>query len=138
MRLPDGYAIAEMKLDGASARNNVMKWTGPDTPLTIVLTSRPGAVSGTVRNHDQMAVRGAVVALLPDPLGDKISPVTIRYAESGDGGTFVFKDLAPGIYRAVILNGKEDGQDADLRERAVKAEAIEVRAGQSASINLKR
>jgi Carboxypeptidase regulatory-like domain len=140
MPLPDGYAVAEIRFEGASARNNVMKLSGPDTPLTIVVTSRPGAVSGLVRNDDQMPVRGALVALLPDPLPDKISPTTIRYAESDDGGTFVFKNVAPGTYRAVVLNGEEDvGRgDASLRERAAKADAIEVRAGQSASINLKR
>jgi hypothetical protein len=138
--LQDGYAVAQMRFDGASARNNVMTLSGQDAPITIVITSRPGLVSGIVRNDAQTPVRGATVALFPDPLPDKISPTTIRYAESGDGGTFVFKDLAPGGYRAVILNGEEDVHlgDAGLRERAAKAEAIEVRAGQSASINLKR
>jgi len=140
MRLPDGYAVAEIRFEGASPHNNIMTLSGPDTPLTIVLTSRPGAVGGTVRNNDQMPVRGALVALLPDALPDKISPTTIRYAESGDGGTFVFKDVAPGRYRVVVLNREEDVQGGDdgLRERAAKAEAIEVRAGQSVSINLKR
>jgi hypothetical protein len=87
-----------------------------------------------------MPVRGALVALLPDSLPDKISPTTIRYVESGDGGTFVFKDLPPGTYRAVILNREEDVHrgNGDLLEKASKAEATEVRAGQSASINLKR
>jgi hypothetical protein len=140
MRLPDGYAVAEIRFEGASARNNVMELSGPDTPLTIVLTSRPGAVSGVVRNDDQIPVRRALVALLPDALPERISPTTIRYAQSGDGGAFVFKDVAPGTYRAVVLNGEEDvGRgDAGLRERAARAEAVEVRAGQSASINLKR
>jgi hypothetical protein len=140
MRLPDGYAVADIRFEGASTHNNIMKLNGPDTPLTIVLTSRPGAVGGTVRNNDQMPVRGALVALLPDALPDRISPTTIQYAESGDGGTFVFKDVAPGMYRAVVLNGEEDVHKGDprLREMAAKAEAIEVRAGQSANINLKR
>lgn len=80
------------------------------------------------------------MALLPDPLPDRISPVTIRYAESAEGGTFVFKDVAPGMYRTVIVNGEADVHrgDADFREKAAKAEAIDVRAGQSVSINLKR
>jgi hypothetical protein len=138
--LPEGYAVAQMRFEGASARNNAMTLSGPDAPITIVVTSRPGLVGGMVRSDDQTPVRGATVALLPDPLPDEISPATIQYAESGDGGAFVFKDVAPGAYRAVVLNGDEDvhGSDAGLRERAAKAEALEVRPAQSASVSLKR
>jgi hypothetical protein len=58
--------------------------------------------------NDQMPVRGAWVALLPNPLPNRISPTTIRYANSGDGGTFIFKDVAPGMYQAVVLDGEDD------------------------------
>jgi hypothetical protein len=93
-----------------------------------------------VRSDDQTPVRVATVALLPDPLPVKVSPATIQYAESGESGAFVFKDVAPGMYRAVVLLGDEDvhGSDSGLRERAAKAEALEVRAGQSVSVSLKR
>ncbi len=138
--LPEGYAVVQMRFDGASAHNNVMTLSGPDSPIAIVVTSRPGVVGGMVRSDDQTPVRGATVALLPDPLPDKVSPATIQYAESGQSGTFVFKDVAPGMYRAVVLVGDEDvhGSDSGLRERAAKAEALEVRAGQSVSVSLRR
>lgn len=138
--LPYGYAVVQMRFDGSSARNNVMTLSGPETPITILVTSRPGIVGGIVRSDDQTPVRGATVALLPDPLPVKVSPATIQYAESGESGAFVFKDVAPGMYRAVVLLGDEDvhGSDSGLRERAAKAEALEVRAGQSVSVSLKR
>jgi hypothetical protein len=138
--LPEGYAVVQMRFDGASALNNVMTLSGPDAPIAIVVTSRPGVVGGMVRSDDQAPVREATVALLPDPLPDKVSPATIQYAESGENGSFVFKDVAPGMYRAVVLVGNEDvhGSDSGLRERAAKAEALEVRAGQSVSVSLKR
>jgi hypothetical protein len=112
---------------------------GPETPLTLVVTSRPGAVGGVVRDDDRKPVRGVGVALLPDPLPDRIAPSTIQFTESAEAGTFVFKNVARGMYRAIVLKGDEDARSAGaaLRDAAAKAEAIEVRAGQSVSVNLK-
>lgn len=68
MRIPEGYAVTEIRFERSSARNNAMNLSGPNTPVAIVLTSRPSAVGGIVRNEDQTPVRGGMVALLPDPL----------------------------------------------------------------------
>jgi hypothetical protein len=94
-----------------------------------------------VRDEDQAPVRGASVALLPDPLPDKIGPDAIRTAESGNDGAFVFRDVAPGNYRALVLTAADRSHERDagyLRDLAAKADRIEVRAGQSVSVNLQR
>lgn len=51
--LPYGYAVVQMRFDGSSARNNVMTLSGPETPITILVTSRPGIVGdGSERRPD--------------------------------------------------------------------------------------
>lgn len=138
--LPAGYAVTQVLFDGAAARGT-MSLTSQGTALTFVVTSHPGAVTGIVRDEDQVPVRGASVALLPDPLPDRIGPDAIRPAESGNDGAFVFRDVAPGNYRAVVLTAADRSHERDagyLRELTPKADRIEVRAGQSVSVNLKR
>jgi hypothetical protein len=138
--LPEGYALAQTMFEGASAGTTTIHLSAPDTPVNFVLTSRPGAVAGTVRDASQNAVRGASVGLLPDPMPDKVAPGAIRIEHAGDDGAFVFRNVAPGRYRAVVLTGP-DGEESDvehLRELAARAEAFELRAGLSATISLKR
>ena len=137
--LPDGYAVAQVLFDGASPRNTTMTLAAPDTPLTFIVTSRAGALAGTVRD-DQGTVRGAHVLLLPDPLPDKLGPEIIRTEDSGEGGSFAFRNLAPGRYRALVLADAELASEGDpeyLRQR-VGGEVIEVAAGQTARVDLKK
>jgi hypothetical protein len=138
--LPDGYAVAQVLFEGSSPRNTTISLNAPDTPLTFVITSRPGAVAGVVRREDQTPVRGASVVLLPDPLPDKPARGVIRVKESAEDGTFLFKDLAPGKYRALVVNGSDlahEGGAGYLREQAARADAFEVLAGRSVTVNLK-
>ena len=139
--LPEGYAVAQVLFPGSSPFHSTMNLSAPGTPLTFVLTSRPGAVATVVRDEDQAPVRGAFVALLPDPLPDKVGPSVIRTGESGNDGACVFRDVAPGKYRVVVLPGSDTAYGSDvgyLREQAAKADAFEVRAGEAANVNLRR
>jgi hypothetical protein len=139
--LPDGYAIAQVLFEGASPSGSTITLSAPDTPLTFVLTSRPGAIAGVVRDDNQEPVRGAEVVLLPDPLPDKVGPEVIQTHQSGDDGGFAFRNLAPGKYRALILREGDlfgEGNPDYLRQRAAGVEAIEVMAGQVAKAELKR
>jgi hypothetical protein len=140
VNVPSGYALAEIRFEGSSPLKNFMTLSAPDTPLTIVLTSRPGAVAGFVRDENEAGVRGAMVELFPDPLPEKIAPTTVRFTESAEGGAFAFKDVAPGTYRALVIVSDLDfrNDDTSMRAMLAKVEVFEVRAGQSATINLKR
>lgn len=139
--LPKGYAIAQILFDGASPMNTVLSLSTPDTPLTFALTSRPGSVSGVVRDGNQDPVRDAIVLLLPEPLSAKPDPETLKTQQSvGDGG-FTFGDLAPGKYRVLVLTDEDQTREGDveyLRQRAAGAEVVEVAAGQAARVELKR
>jgi len=140
--LPLGYAVAQVLSAGSSARDSAVTLSAPGTPIAFVVTSRPGAVAGVVRDENQVPVRGAAVALLPDPLSDTAFAFrAFRTGESGDDGAFAFKDLAPGKYRAVVLTEPKSvslNDVAYLRERAASAEPIELRAGQLVTVNLRR
>jgi hypothetical protein len=139
MGLPDGYSVAQVLFTGSTSRYSAMTLTAPDTGLTFVLTSHPGAIAGVVRDHDQAPLKGAEVILLPDPVPDKAGPAAILAEDSGDDGGFVFRNLAPGNYRAVVLTPAEQASEGDmvyLGAQAARADPIEVRAGQTAVANL--
>ena len=78
--LPSGYAqtVVQVGLYG-------------QTELSLAVTSKPGAIVGTVRDEDQSPVNGAAVVLGSD------SPLSKR-AKSGTAGEFRFSDVAPGKY----------------------------------------
>jgi hypothetical protein len=140
LRLPPGYAVAQVLFAGSSPRNTAITLSAPATPLTFVVTSHPGAVAGVVRDDSQAPVRGASVVLLPDPLPDKVAPGVVRVETSGDDGSFAFRDLSPGKYRALVLTGSNRAYEGDpgyLREQAARVDAFEVRAGQLANVTLK-
>jgi hypothetical protein len=141
LRLPPGYAVAQVLFAGSSPRNTAITLSAPATPLTFVVTSHPGAVAGVVRDDNQIAVRGVSVVLLPDPLPDKVAPGEVRVETSGDDGSFAFRDLAPGKYRALVLTGSDRAYEGDpgyLREQAERVDSFEVRAGQLVNVTLKR
>jgi hypothetical protein len=78
--LPSGYAQAVVEVGLYSP-----------TELSLVVTSKAGAILGTVRDEDQTPVSGAPVVLMLD------SPLSKR-TKSGTGGEFRFSDVAPGKY----------------------------------------
>ena len=87
--LPDGYAV----LGGDDQPVGIYG----STEVTFVVTSKPGAITGTVRDKDQYPVAKSVVTLMP--AGD---PRRRRSTESGAAGEFSFRNVAPGKY---LVNG---------------------------------
>jgi hypothetical protein len=87
--LPDGYAV--LSGDGQP----VGIYGGAQ--IDFVLTSKPGAIAGVVRDSSQAPVAGSTVTLAPESDTRRHST-----AKSGPAGEFIFRNLAPGKYR---LNG---------------------------------
>lgn len=139
--LPAGYAVAQILLGGGLPSDGTVSLSGPDTPLTIVLTSHPGAIAGVVRDSDQNPVSQATVVLFPDGLTAKTDRSRILTKSSGADGSFAFRDLAPGKYRAITLSepdGERQGDVNYLREKAAGMDAIEVTGGQTVRVEVKR
>jgi hypothetical protein len=91
--LPDGYAVTRILFGGVDVSDRPVSVSGPGE-LTFVVTSKPGAIAGVVRDRNQNPVKGATVRLT-SPFGDpRRSPET----QSGANGEFGFRNLRPGKY----------------------------------------
>ena len=138
--LPPGYAVTQVLVGGLPSDGLVAVDT-PETPITLVLTSRAGAVAGVVHDSDQNPVTGATVVLFPEPLTNRTDRARIVTQVSSKGGSFAFRDLAPGRYHAVALtdaDAENEGTLDFLRKKAEGTETIEVAAGKTAAVELKR
>jgi hypothetical protein len=141
--LPEGYAVAQI-LAGGVPTDGLVSVDSPRTPITVVLTSRPGAVAGVVRDSDQNAVPGSTVALFPESLTDRTDRGRIQAQVSARDGSFAFRDLPPGKYRAIVLTDADvedvesEGRTAFLRRKAEGTESIEIASGQTVTVELKR
>jgi hypothetical protein len=96
MGLPDGYAVTSVLFGNAGTTGRPISLYGPGE-LTFVVTSKPGGIVGTVRDHNQVAVKDAEVLLIPDASADQPYPQTGR-SLSGDSGEFRFRNVPPGNY----------------------------------------
>ena len=141
--LPEGYAVAQI-LAGGMPTDGLVSVDSPQTPITVVLTSRPGALAGVVRDSDQNVVPGSTVALTPEPLTDRTDRGRIQSQVSAKDGSFAFRDLPPGRYRAIVLTDADvediesEGSAAFLRRKAAGTETIEIASGQTVTVELKR
>jgi hypothetical protein len=100
-------------------------------PLTFVVSSRLGTVTGTVDG-------AGAVYLVPEPIGAQIDSFQ-RMAVPDDDGVFTFKDMPPGKYRPVIVSQQDHMVSGDLdflRKSADAARTIEIKAGEVTHITL--
>jgi len=114
--LPGGFTLIDVLLNGVSAGGRPINLNGA-ADLTFVVTSKPGTIAGTVRDKNQVPLKGAELVLIPEY---SANPTLIRQTQSGVGGAFAFPDLVPGKYR--IEGGVE----------------VEVRTGEMARVDLVR
>lgn len=140
INLPAGYAVAQI-LAGGLPTDGLVSVVSPETPITLVLTSRPGAVVGVVRDGDQNPVSGGNVVLFPEPLTDRTDRARIQTQVSASDGSFKFPDLPPGRYHAIVLTDADvesQGNLGYLRTKAQSTETIELATGQTLVVELKR
>jgi protocatechuate 3,4-dioxygenase beta subunit len=115
-RLPDGYAVTDLLLGNVSTQGHALVLSG-GSELTFVVTSKPGMITGTIRDKNQAPLKGAEVVLIPLQSDD---PELWRRTASGEGGAFSFRNLPPGKYR--IEGGAE----------------VEVKAAEQAGVDVVR
>jgi len=130
----------------------------PDSTITIVLTSKPGHIAGTVHTADQHPVPDPMIVLLPAPVVDLITNADLSTRagrvrmsmvlanKPGEltvtpnaSGAFRFDDLAAGRYLAVVLTGVDRDRFTDaafLREALRSAPVVTVEAERTASLDL--
>ncbi len=141
LSLPAGYAVARILYQGSPLAGRPVTISGAEARLIFEVTSHPGIVAGIVRDAADNPVGGATVVLLPDTEAANLDPALIQTQQTAADGAFIFRDRAPGFYHALALSDADrDGQgDIEyLRRKASANPAVEVLAGQSARIELKR
>ena len=139
--IPAGYAVTELRYGGANYLNSLIPMRGDsiDSSLTIVLTDHPGAVAGSILDGDRKPIPAKVV-LVPHPLPANFDLWAIRVVGCDKDGAFAFTGLAPGRYKAAALTGDDRKRDHDfaiLADKLNAADAFEVAAGQSLSVNVR-
>lgn len=132
--LPMGY-VKTIRFGGKElVRRELDLSAGGGGTLEILLSSKPGMISGTVRNSDGDPVAEATVSVWTKDDPD------IRTARSDASGRFTVRSLAPGEYRAVAWESIERGVVDNPMFRAAfenQAAAVTLREGSEETADLK-
>jgi len=140
--LPNGYALVSVTFNGHPVFNTEIDIEAPESTVNFVVTSRPAALTGTIRDSDQNPIGGATVVLLPQPLPDRMDKFNffaIRVADSDSNGLFHFEDLGPGKYKAIALTGEDRKRAHELQflhDRMQSAEHFDLDFAQNKSLDL--
>jgi hypothetical protein len=135
LTLPQGYAVVSETYNGQPVYNEEIVVEAPESTVQFVITSRPGSLSGIVRDRDGKPVANAAVIVLRQPLPERMASTVT----SDSNGAFRLSGLAPGKYKAVTLAGADRERANDLtfvQERMRSAEVIGVDFGQAVRLEL--
>ena len=124
--------VASLKAKGAQAVGQTIQITGgKPVELTIEMSSSLAKLNGTVR-RDGKPVTGAMILLVPDDA--EINLPKFRRDQSDSDGTYTLRDVLPGKYRVLAIDGGWDlewGNLALLKGRLEHARKIEVQPSKS-------
>ena len=114
LSLAPGYAVTAVTYAGRPVYNTPILIEAEESTVSFVVTSRTAAVTGIVRDSNQIPVPHVTVVLSPYPAPGGIDPFNERRyrTSSGANGAFRIADLTPGSYTVVAGNG--DGRKIDL------------------------
>jgi hypothetical protein len=142
LSVPAGYAVASVSFNDRPVDHAPVDLQAPASIVRFVLTSRPGAVTGTVRDANRNPIADTDVALLSASLPetfDRYDRRAVQAMEADSKGGFAFTDLAPGRYRVMALTGNDREHSRDLpflRDRMQFADVIEIDFGQTVNVEL--
>ncbi len=141
-RLPPGWTLKSVSLDGVDVTDVPVDFRGRETPHTVrvVITSRTGAVSGIVRDDaGEAAGRARVVVFSADDRTWGWRSRMVKSAESNDQGRYGIEGLLDGNYLIVAVPFLEDGSWMDpmiLSRLVPSASALTVSGPATLTTNL--
>jgi hypothetical protein len=115
-RLPPGWTLKSVSLDGTDVTDVPVDFRGQEMPRTVrmVITSRTGAVSGIVRDDAGQAVgRARVVVFSADDRTWGWRSRMVKSAETDDQGRYAIDGLLDGKYLVVAVPFLQDGSWMD-------------------------
>jgi protocatechuate 3,4-dioxygenase beta subunit len=134
---PETAYVKSVKLGGQDTPDEGFDLAGGAAgPLQIRLSLSGAEVSGAVRNADDNPQADATVVLMPDSRRASL----YRETRTGKDGSFSFKGVAPGDYKALAWEDVETAAYKDpeyLNKVGSKAEALSLKESDRKSISLK-
>jgi hypothetical protein len=125
VRLPDGWALSKILVDGDDVTDEAIDLKGRDATARVLVTDRITTVTGQIQSRDDTAASYSVVVFADDE-GKWTYPTRyVRTARADNRGRFQIVGLPPDQrYLALALDYIEDGEEQDpeflerIRERA--------------------
>lgn len=132
--LPDRYYVKSVKLGGREQVGGIVEITSGGGVLEIGISSKPAAISGTVRNGDGDPVARAAVGAWIGNGADVLKAYT------DEQGRYSLRNLPPGDYRVLAWEAVEPGvtENAEFRASFVSDWATaKLEEGTAATLDLK-
>jgi hypothetical protein len=141
-RLPPGWAIKDISLDGTDISDTPVDFRGGDRPhvLRIVVTNRTAGVGGTVERPRGAEGSARVIVFAEDARYRGRRSRMTAVVDVGDDGRYAIAGLLPGRYFIAAVEDLDDGswEDADVLARLQSIAApLAVREGQRLTVNQK-
>lgn len=140
--LPANLALSHIEHNGVRLQSRIVAFgdAAAHDSLALHLSANLATVNGAALGEDAKPVEGATILLAPWPavFSDGF-PISLR-TESSEDGSFTFKQVPAGAYRAVALPGGagiDDASSASILSLFAAGTAVEVRDSQAASVRLR-
>ena len=138
-RVPDGWAVKSITLNGKDASDLAIEIRGADQLVArVVLTNHVNELTGTVRAGGQVAANASIVVFPDNPAQWAFPSRRVRSTRVDKNGLFRIRSLPTGQkYLAVAVDYLEQGefQDPEFLQ-SMKARATEVTLGDAETKNI--
>jgi protocatechuate 3,4-dioxygenase beta subunit len=113
--LPEGYYVRKIRMGMEEVAGRKIDFSRFAGSLYLEISSSGGIITGSVLDHEQQAVSGIEVALVPDP-ADPDAPDLYKLVRSDESGHYTIQGIAPGNYQLFAIDGigGEAYQDPDF------------------------
>ena len=127
-----GYAVTHILAGAEDLASSPLNITNKAVSLTFVVSPKVGTLTGNAED-------AGAVFLFPEPTDAEVDTLMARMAIPEVDGVFTFNDVAPGLYRTVIVPQQDHLVSRDqsfMRKSVDMARPIEIKAGQVTRLTL--
>jgi protocatechuate 3,4-dioxygenase beta subunit len=138
--MPPGWRLVAVELNGRDVTDTMVDF-GPSGVMTarVVVTSRSGEVSGTVRSTDRFEADADVLIFPEDAARWAYPSRLVRTTRTDASGRFRVSGLAPSAYRGIALDFLNEGDEHDvelLNRLRARATPFSVGVGEKQALEL--